>query len=877
MPLILSLVITFSLLPVFCPGAGVHAPLNCTGSGSHYCDTASSVTSIDGVFFNDTVFSGRTARLTVDWTGWHYTDDNYWAFFLDSSLSPTGTCVSFVDDGNVNNTYTMLCSLSIPYYLDGGPHNLTLTANDAPGYCIPGEEGVDAQYTLEFNVSDPPVILRDVQCEENNSFWEDCSGIAYGDVLTRVRVNCTSLNSTLVSASFSLENMPDLRYFYLNSSNTSAGGGMLVYDNVDLPVEDSGVWNLTASCRDLSGESTTGSVVWEVPWGTLEGYLIEPDSSINASRHSFFRFSSGVRCLGGECGSVNATLDPESAEGGCIAGNTTPAYGGAYPLMRPDEKMLKEWLASYRRAREISADAEFRRHASATNGSSYSLLEHVNYIPVERNQGRCGNCWIWAGTGVMEVALDVQNGIFDRLSTQYINSLEPVLLPYKTCCNGGEIEDYAAFYNKTRRAVPWSNVNAYYQDGDGSCDTDYGLISTTPSYHISGIEKLAIPTVTVDRETAIANVKNVLHQDKAVWFAFYLPKDASWQDFFDFWRQQNESAVYQMDKFCNISYDGGGGHAVLLVGYNDTDPENPYWVMLNSWGATNGRSNVLFRISMDMQYNCTNPFPSFQWETLNVSFDFTENKGAIPENAGTPFYTTSSNPQACAAMKPGDSCNQTWTVNATGLPDTTWHFYTIYGPDDYPSYLQTALTRLINVTITAVYPPDCSQQRCTPSLPCYGGYGDCDSSLDCINSTCAFDVGLSYGCPRWVDMCMYSTEMSSSSSSSSSARSSSTSRITVLSSSSSSSSRIASTSSSVIQSSSSSSSAASSGMSSSSSSTSRTPTTTQPNCIIDRCTSQDPCYTGFGDCDSNQDCINSTCAFDVGLSYGCARWVDICV
>lgn len=37
----------------------------------------------------------------------------------------------------------------------------------------------------------------------------------------------------------------------------------------------------------------------------------------------------------------------------------------------------------------------------------FDLLPHLQYDVLERDQGSAGNCWVWAGTGVMEVALDV--------------------------------------------------------------------------------------------------------------------------------------------------------------------------------------------------------------------------------------------------------------------------------------------------------------------------------------------------------------------------------------------------------------------------------------------------------------------------------------
>ncbi len=46
--------------------------------------------------------------------------------------------------------------------------------------------------------------------------------------------------------------------------------------------------------------------------GHLEPYLIDPISDINVIQNEFFTFSSGVKCVGGECGNVSATLDPET-------------------------------------------------------------------------------------------------------------------------------------------------------------------------------------------------------------------------------------------------------------------------------------------------------------------------------------------------------------------------------------------------------------------------------------------------------------------------------------------------------------------------------------------------------------------------------------
>ena len=115
---------------------------------------------------------------------------------------------------------------------------------------------------------------------------------------------------------------------------------------------------------------------------------------------------------------------------------------------------------------------------------------------------------------------------------------------------------------------------------------------------------MSIPTFGVGKTQAILNIKNVLNQGKAVWFAFFMPTSSDWSTFGSFWSGQSESAVWDPTYSCGKTWaSGGGGHAVLCVGYDDTDPNNRYWIMLNSWGAPSLRPNGLFRMSMEMNYD----------------------------------------------------------------------------------------------------------------------------------------------------------------------------------------------------------------------------------------------------------------------------------
>ena len=122
-----------------------------------------------------------------------------------------------------------------------------------------------------------------------------------------------------------------------------------------------------------------------------------------------------------------------------FAQETLPPEGADFglPIMRPDPETLHQWIEEYETAPREEINPEIHSYllqaGSLGVGTSLSLLNHIQYTPSERNQGSCGNCWVWAGTGVMEIALDVQNSIHERLSTQFLNSCKT---DSYACCGG---------------------------------------------------------------------------------------------------------------------------------------------------------------------------------------------------------------------------------------------------------------------------------------------------------------------------------------------------------------------------------------------------------------------------------------------------------
>jgi len=325
-------------------------------------------------------------------------------------------------------------------------------------------------------------------------------------------------------------------------------------------------------------------------------------------------------------------------------------------IMHPTLEVAQGWMMHYNATPGAFLSPQIRSELQAAGGASFDLLDSLPYTASQRNQGSCGNCWAWAGTGVMEIDNARQNGILNRLSIQYLNSNYNGGSGARWACCGGWLSDVSEFYSEMLIEVPWSNTNATWRDKSRSCGSYKSAvlasdISTDPHYSITSIEAQTVPTHE-SQDAAIASIKNVLQQGRAVWFAFFLPDSNSWSSFRSFWNNNEESAIYNLDKYDGSTYDSsnGGAHAVLCVGYDDTDPDNSYWIMLNSWGSSSLRPNGLFRINMDMNYDCSySGFGyAFYWMTLDIAY-------------------------------PGGSNNPPETPNAPGGPDAGY----AYAPYDY--------------------------------------------------------------------------------------------------------------------------------------------------------------------------------------------------
>jgi hypothetical protein len=230
-------------------------------------------------------------------------------------------------------------------------------------------------------------------------------------------------------------------------------------------------------------------------------------------------------------------------------------------------------------------------------------------------------------------------------------------------------------------------------------------ISTNPNYGITSITDQVVPTHNVGQAAAINNIKNVLNQNKAIWMAFYVANAQDGNDFIiSFWSNQPETAVWNPDPYNGHTYifppdpNHGWGHAVLLVGYDDTDPNNRYWVILNSWDTTSGRPNGLFRMKMDINYDdsLVNLGSMLDFQTLDVQF-------SGGGNVVTTTTTTTTTATAYSIRTTTSTTSTTTTVTWTSM----WLSYstaTSYSPT-YTSKTTSTITSTVggSSTTTTAY------------------------------------------------------------------------------------------------------------------------------------------------------------------------------
>ncbi|NOR84849.1 hypothetical protein GQ473_01920, partial [archaeon] len=474
--------------------------------------------------------------------------------------------------------------------------------------------------------------------------------------------------------------------------------------------------------------------------------LVDPIIPTNVSQNEFFIFESKITCLDGECGSFDATLDPEQAEDN--DGTSGPIFIDT--KLWPKNVVNNDTIYLDIRAKDPQGIVSITVDMGGIETITLNLTEGDFY------EGR------WMGTWIVHDALNIEyNATITAINTLgYSNEInilweDPIRIGDTM---HAELFVDGTFYNLDAKiTVPHDSLLGDMTFGDDS--TPYGgwggSTQTNIRNHITA-GATAVFIGIVDYDSVICNKTdgrtygNIDYFEDSVWVSCWKTNDSNYFkvitipdgtyvnsqwgfnaevtdiDYAPPVIETNQTYPYQPVGGDNITIN------VIVSDYNRPGVEWVNFTLINPLGTkviNNENGTNYYNSSLWTTYWNSSYYVIDMIGTWNVSilagdgdgnstystwtFDVTTK--VIPTTVGArPFYTTSDNPQdgtfsnCLSDLRAGDECINNWTVNATGPGDTTWEFFVEYNATTYSAYITDNVTETVNITIKDVTAPQYS-------------------------------------------------------------------------------------------------------------------------------------------------------------------------
>ena len=641
-----------------------------------------------------------------------------------SDLSPIKSC-NLVINGSINDTSTNITkdtNLTFEVFLPNSYYSWKINCTDLADRV--GDSG-EGYFTVD--VSNNPPVAREIECEKEEH-WYNCSSIEFGDALTGVRVRCTDPESGVVNASLTLRNVPD-DYTYFSNTTTDNLGDYWVFNNDDFVINDSGQFELNATCYDSESLSGDNSSSWDVPWGSFTVDLLNPNANTSVMEKSFFTFSSRINCVGGECGNANVTLDPVNWW------NDTWYYRKTINITNSGSTTLSNFTIYLNLSKETEMQSDFDdiRFINGSCGSSATYTS-LNY-EIENYTSSKADVWIRIPSfvpGVNQICMYYGNS-FVSSGASSINTWNYNYMTVQHLEETGTGTRYDSTFRRNFTTAGYDGdekVSGEVDGADSFDGTNDALNSTNNFMSNSGsftLEGWIKPRVWGSRISLFGQndvIEFFLDGSNTVmiWTSGGGSTSTSYPYSLDTW---HHVAAVGTGTSLLIYFDGAqavsGGSSTSNYGSSSYSVKIGEGVVDASGGYFNG--------SMD-EVRISNTSRSADW--INQSYQIVSNqnnlvsfgnveeksKGIISTITGaTPFYTTTPNPLNLSAFSclgnmksSGASCDVNWSVNATGELNSVWEFFVSANNLNYWDYFNTSSeSSRIYITIASQVPPSVPQ------------------------------------------------------------------------------------------------------------------------------------------------------------------------